>query len=160
MKIIDRVLTVDSESLIYSMLFPYTQMRIRDTQFWQRTHKKIEWVPNSVSGTPNKAHGSAKDSWIQNPGEIAVFHVLVCANILNSSAYTMHMIFLLFYTVASDSYSNFYKTLLEFLQRWKNKLILLLKLQQALEHAKGYPKGTFHVRKPFHSVCFALHACW
>ena len=54
------------------MIFPYAQMRIRDAQFWQRTHKKIKRVPNSVSGTPQKAHGSPKDSWIQNPGEIAV----------------------------------------------------------------------------------------
>ena len=34
------------------MVFPYVQMRIRDAQFWQRTHKKIKQVPNSVSGTP------------------------------------------------------------------------------------------------------------
>ena len=53
------------------MLFPYMQMRVRDAQFWQRMHKKIKLVPNSVSGAPKKAHGSAKDSWIQNPREIA-----------------------------------------------------------------------------------------
>ena len=53
------------------MLFPHMQMHIRDAQFWQRTHKEIKRVPSSVSGTPKKAHESSKDSWIQNPGEIA-----------------------------------------------------------------------------------------
>ena len=43
-------------------LFLYAQMCIRDAQFWQRTHKKIKQAPNSVSGTPQKAHGSPKES--------------------------------------------------------------------------------------------------
>ena len=32
--------------------------------------QKIKRVPNSVSGTPKKAHGRPKDSCMQNPGEI------------------------------------------------------------------------------------------